>query len=98
MSVRAGVEPGAQGATKVREVLVAGATTLRALRRPRRHPLDDLEGWAGYMNIASDVGVLAGMFRDRWDTIQSKTGAGGHARRSAAGLRAHHHDLRRSKA
>jgi hypothetical protein len=60
-------------ALELRDVLVTDAKALARRGYLDSKPLADLKGGPGYLNIASDLGVLVQMLRDRWSTVASKT-------------------------
>jgi hypothetical protein len=62
----------AERAMKFRELLLTDAKALAHRGLIDGKPLGELKGAPGYMNIASDLGVLVRMLRERWTTIASK--------------------------
>jgi hypothetical protein len=60
-------------AVGIRDLLVSDATALarRGLLDSKR--LADLKGGAGYLNVASDLGVLVRMLRERWSEVATKS-------------------------
>src|SRR5262249_25139756 len=50
----------------------AGALVKRGLLEAAS--IADLKGTTGYLNVASDVAVLARIMRERWSTIEGQTG------------------------
>ncbi len=63
----------AERATKSRDLLLSDAKALAHRGLIDAKPLADLKGAIGYLNIASDLGVLVRILRERWTVIASKS-------------------------
>jgi hypothetical protein len=63
----------AERAFKLRDLLLTDAKALAQRGMLDAKPLTDLKGGPGYLNIASDLGVLVRMLRERWSTVATKT-------------------------
>lgn len=63
----------AEQATKCRDVLLADAKALAIHGLVDPKPLAELKGGPGYLNIATDLSVLARIFRERWPAIVGVT-------------------------
>ncbi|MCL2776656.1 MAG: hypothetical protein FWD73_01540 [Polyangiaceae bacterium] len=62
-------------AIKIRELLLSDVAALAKRGLVDGARLCDLKGTVGYLNVASDVGVLARMLRESWVDIEHKTAA-----------------------
>jgi hypothetical protein len=62
----------AERAMRSRELLLSDAKALAHRGLVDAKPLAELKGGTGYLNIASDLGVLVRMLRERWTTISAK--------------------------
>jgi len=60
-------------ATRLRSMLLSDATALARRDLVDGKPLQDLRGGHGYLNVASDLGVLVRMLRERWANVDTKS-------------------------
>jgi hypothetical protein len=63
----------AERATQIRELFLSDANALAKRGLIDGKPLDELKGSVGYLNVASDIGVLVRVFRERWQYISTKS-------------------------